>query len=169
MEILIPGLLLVALMVYVSTRIKRSAADAYEAERVETDDFAIAKPEGFIIIESGDPKVLFAAYSKEYGLEDADRFRQVSTELRLHKGKEVARVRDGIAQGASRITSEQHLAGPSAIIEAETEQHGIRFDSEHRLTEKDGDTFELCVTALSETKEANQKYIDSMFSSFEVR
>ena len=169
MEILIPGLLLVALMVYVSTRIKRTAARAYEAERFETDEFAITKPEGFIIIDSSDREVLFAAYSKEYGLEDADRFRQVSAELRLHEGKTVAQVRDEIARGASRIVGEQHLAGPSMIIEAETELDGIRFVSEYRLTEKGGDALEICVTALSETKEANQKYIDTMLSSFEIR
>jgi hypothetical protein len=35
MEILIPGLILVALMVYVSTRIKRAAARAFEPENVD--------------------------------------------------------------------------------------------------------------------------------------
>src|SRR5687768_13991269 len=151
MEILIPGLLLVALMVYVSTRIKRTAADAYEAERIETDEFAITKPEGFIVIESDDPEVLFAAYSKEYGLEEADRFRQVSAELRLHKGKSVAEIRDHVVLGTSRIIHEQQLAGPSMMIEAESVRDGIRFDHEYRLSEEGGDAFELCVTALSET------------------
>src|SRR5687767_8261126 len=48
MELLIPGLILVALMVYASTRIKRTAAAAFDRETVDTEDFIIQKPEGFL-------------------------------------------------------------------------------------------------------------------------
>ena len=48
MEILIIGSLIVALMVYASTKIKRSAAQAFEEETIETDEFYLVKPEGFL-------------------------------------------------------------------------------------------------------------------------
>ena len=48
MEILVPGLILVALMVWLSTRIKRNAAAAFDAERVETEDLIVEKPGGFL-------------------------------------------------------------------------------------------------------------------------
>lgn len=48
MEIWIIGGALVALMVYVSTRIKRSAAEAYEAEDIETVTYRLRKAAGFI-------------------------------------------------------------------------------------------------------------------------
>jgi hypothetical protein len=75
MEIWIIGGAIVALMIYVSTRIKRSAATAYEREIVETAEFSIVKPEGFINpIES---KFAFEAYTKDFGTsEESEEFRQ---------------------------------------------------------------------------------------------
>lgn len=169
MEILIPGLILVALMVYVSTRIKRTAADAYERERVDTDDFAVTKPEGFIIIVNNEPNVVFGAYSKEYGLEKADAFRQVAAEVRIYKDQPLEKVRDSLLSAASRSIDERHLAGGSLIVETETLRDGIAFDNELRLWEKGAATFEFRVTALAETRESNQKNIDELLSSFEVK
>jgi len=169
MEILIPGLILVALMVYVSTRIKRTAADAYEKERVEMPDFAITKPEGFIIIESNDPDVVFGAYSKEYGLESADVFRQVAAVVRVYKDHPLEKVRDSILSAASKTIDERHLAGGSLIIETETMRDDVVFNNESRLWEKGGSTSEFRVTALSETHETNKKNIDELISSFEVK
>ena len=169
MEILIPGLILVALMVYVSTRIKRTAADAYEKERVETADFAITKPEGFIIIASNDPNVVFGAYSKEYGLEKADVFRQIAAEVRIYRDRSLEKVRDSMLAAASKTIDERHLAGGSLIVEAETLRDGVVFNNESRLWEKGLATFEFRVTALSESRESNQKGIDELLSSFEVR
>jgi hypothetical protein len=67
MELMIPGLILVALMVYASTRIKRIAAEAFEAETIETEEFTIRKPEGFLNVANGDPRYAFEAYSRDYG------------------------------------------------------------------------------------------------------
>jgi len=169
MEILIPGLILVALMVYVSTRIKRTAADAYEKERIETADFAITKPEGFIIIVNNDPDIVFGAYSKEYGLEKADVFRQVAAEVRIYKDQPLEKVRDSILAAASKAIDESHLAGGSMIVETETLSDGITFNNESRMWEKGAATFEFRVTALSESRESSQKSIDELLSSFEVR
>src|SRR5262245_36415410 len=73
MELLITGMIRVALMVYASARIKKSAAMAYDEELIDTDEFSITKPEGFIIPTNGDGRFAFAAYSKEFGTDDADR------------------------------------------------------------------------------------------------
>jgi len=69
LAILIPGLILVALMVYASTRIKRVAAEAFEAETIETDEFAVEKPDGFLNILNRDPALALDAYSREFGVE----------------------------------------------------------------------------------------------------
>ena len=168
MEILIPGLALVALMVYVSTRIKRSAAKAFDEEVVETDDFTITKPEGFLIpIEASD--LAFAAYTKEFGKGDSGSVRQVSAELRIHGGSTLEAVRDAIVAEASKVVSEQHLAGGAMILETELTENGILLETERRLVEKEAKVFELSVTALSETKESQQRNIDTLLSSFEVK
>src|SRR6187399_163340 len=86
MELLIPGLILVALMVYASTRIKKIAAKAFEAETIETADFVIKKPEGFLNVINGDPRYAFEAYSKEFGGPGAEEFRKGTATLTVHEG-----------------------------------------------------------------------------------
>ena len=81
--ILIPGLILVALMVYASTRIKKSAAAAFNAETVESDDFIIQKPQGFLNKLNRDEQFAFEAYSKEFGVGEAADFRQGSINLTI--------------------------------------------------------------------------------------
>ena len=169
MEILILGGILVALMVYASTRIKRSAAGAYEAERVETDDYSITKPEGFIIIENEDAKVLFAAYSKDYGTDDADTVRQVSAQLKIHRGVSLERVSVPLKETAERVIDERHLAGPSMILEVGSLQAGVPVETEYRLIQKGDDTYEFSVAILPENREANDTAINNLLSSFELK
>ena len=166
MELLIPGLILVALMVYVSTRIKKSAASAYDVETIETEEFSITKPEGFIIPTNGDGRFMFAAYSKEFGTGDADSIRQVSAELTIHKGKTLDAVCN---ESTSKLVSQQRLAGDSMILETETIENGMVLETEKRLVEKKGDVFELSVTAIPETRTTQQRNIDTLLSSFEVK
>src|SRR5215218_1576466 len=89
MELLIPGLILVALMVYASTRIKKTAAEAFEPETVESDEFIIQKPEGFLNVIGGDPAYAFEAYSKEYGGEGAQEFRQGTATVTVYPNSSV--------------------------------------------------------------------------------
>ncbi len=169
MELLIPGLALVALMVYVSTRIKRRAAEAFAEERVETDEFAITKPEGFIIPANRDPSLAFAAYSKEFGFDEADETRQVSAELRTHFGDGLKAVLNTVTRDGRRIISEQRLVGKATILETEKVKEGVTLRSHHHLIDKNGTIFHLEVAALSATKSEQQKNIDTLLTSFEVK
>src|SRR6187402_2381934 len=83
MELLIPGLILVALMVYASTRIKKTAAQALEPESIDTDVFEIEKPDGFLSVINGDPELEFEAYSREWGSDGAESIRQARAEIRI--------------------------------------------------------------------------------------
>lgn len=169
MEILIPGLILVALMVYVSTRIKKNAAKAYDEEFVETDDFSITKPEGFILPVDENSEFAFAAFSKDFGSEEAGEIRQVSAELRIHESKTLEAVHQEIKAKSERIVSEQKLANGTQIIEAERIENGVVLESEYRLVRRNGKVFELSVAVLPETKEALSRKIDRMLTSFEVK
>ena len=70
MEILIIGLIVVALMVYASTKIKNEAKRAYEREDFSAEHFKITKPDGFIIPIKEDSEFAFEAYSKDFSEED---------------------------------------------------------------------------------------------------
>jgi hypothetical protein len=168
MELLIPGLILVGLMIYVSTRIKRSAAGAYEKETVETEEFSVTKPEGFIIIEGHEPGVIFAAYSKEYGTGDADEIRRVTAKLRVWKDRSAAQVREAIIKG-SELVDERHLSDGTLILETRVETNGVPLDNEYRIAERNETTYEFSVSTISETKADDQKDIDELLTSFELK
>lgn len=108
MEILIFGIILVALMVWTSTRIKRSAAEAYEQETIETNGFAIIKPQGFLSPVDIDPSLAYLAYSKDSGAGTAESFRQATAEVRVLRPKNADEIRDEIVKNASEIVSEEN-------------------------------------------------------------
>jgi hypothetical protein len=88
MEILIIGAIFVAIMAYVSTKIKRAASEAYEQENVETEHFRLIKPENFIILVKENSEFAFETYSKDYGTDLAEKFRQSWAIVREKDGVE---------------------------------------------------------------------------------
>lgn len=76
MEILIIGVIFVALMAYISTRIKKAAKEAYEEEIIETEYFTIKKPEGFIVPVKDKSEFVFETYSKDFAEDEAEKFNQ---------------------------------------------------------------------------------------------
>src|SRR5713226_4104201 len=104
MELLIPGLILVALMVYASTRIKKTAAVAFEPETIETDDFIIQKPDGFLNKINRDVQFEFEAYSKEFGGPGAEDFRQGTAHLRVYDGISTDQVVANLSNAGVEIT-----------------------------------------------------------------
>src|SRR5688572_20065083 len=95
MELLIPGLILVALMVWASTKIKKTAADAFEAERIQTSDYELDKPAEFLHV-LGDPDHEFFAYSKEMGEGESNSVRRATIELDLLRDESVSGVVDSV-------------------------------------------------------------------------
>ena len=107
MELLIPGLILVALMVYASTKIKRTAAAAFEPETIETDEFSIEKPDGFLNVLNRDPALELDMYSKEFGHEITSDKRQARVELRHYR---VCKMSEAIAMIKERSTIKSDIA-----------------------------------------------------------
>ena len=93
MEILILGIILVALMAWASTRIKKNAAAAFDAETVVEPAFTIEKPEGMLHVLNGNPDLAFEAYSKEFGTGVMSKMRLLRAELqKLHPTGVAARL-----------------------------------------------------------------------------
>ena len=107
MELLIPGLLLVALMVWASTKIKKRAAGAFEPEFIETENYALQKPDGFLHV-IGDEEHELRAYSKEFGKGDNTGIRQGTIEIDVFPGSDPKLVRDLVKNAAARseVTTE---------------------------------------------------------------
>lgn len=125
MEILISGLIIVALMAYVSTRIKRSAAAAFEAETIEGEGFTIDKPAGFLHNLNADPKYVFEAYSKEFSTE--------------HPKFRVGTARITSLSGGSLKTVGQEITSKGSVIADVSEVIGERHYREISIDDTDGD------------------------------
>ena len=109
MEILIIGGILVLIMVIVSTKIKKSAAAAYQPEFVEKEDFSIEKPEGFLYPLHDPPDYHFEAYSKVYGERSTRNIWRARTRLRIHRDTDLKKFVDEIKKGIESIDSRKQF------------------------------------------------------------
>lgn len=162
MEILIPGLLLVAFMVYASTRIKRTAAEAFESETIAGDDFVIQKPEGMLTVLNGRPELLFESYSKEYGKGDAGEIRQIRAELRRHETPETGTRSDEtveVLDGVKYMTSTEQAS-----------EKGMPITIKRRAaTTSSNSELVLEVKLLDEADEAHQSIASDLMNGFIVK
>lgn len=171
MELLIPGLILVALMVYASTRIKKTAAAAFEPETVETEAFIIDKPEGFLNVINGDPKFEFEAYSRDFGDEPAENVRQARIEIVRRKGitpekavKEIASTTKVTSRNTEIVDERKYF-----LIETERVEKGTGLVELYKLTASGSDVLELKIIALEQTSEEIARKIQSIALSFSVK
>ena len=171
MELLIPGLILVALMVWASTKIKRSAARAFDAEHVEGDGFAIDKPAGFLNRYIAHSDLLFDAYSKDYGTESAKNVR-AATAVVFSSDEPLF---EAAALEQSRLLNSDRserfdLGGARCIIvTGELERDGHTFNVSEKLLECGSQTRVLKVEVLQETSPDLMRKIEQMLVSFSPR
>ena len=172
MELLIPGLILVALMVYASTRIKKTAAAAFEPETIETDDFIIQKPDGFLNVINGDPQLTFEAYSKEFGGVGAENFRQGTAHLRIYDGISIDQAVANLSDSEIEITgdiSEVVNEIRYRVIEAKRMEKGVDFCTFYKIAERNAKVYEFEIAALVETTDEFMRKIEMMLAGFEVK
>ena len=172
MELLIPGLILVALMVYASTRIKKTAALAFEAETIETDEFIIQKPDGFLTVLNGDPQYSFESYSKEYGATGAENFRKGIANLRIYDGSSVSEVAANLTGLDDEVVSDvsEVIGGHRyRVIEIKRIVGGVEFRYFSKFAEQNGRVYEFQITAIAETTDEFMQNIEAMLNSFEIK
>jgi len=171
MELLIPGLILVALMVYASTRIKRVAAEAFEAESVETDDFSLEKPEGFLSVVRPADGLAFEAYSKDFGNGEAADFKAARAEIRIYKDRKLKMSANAIRESTA-LTSEvtEVIDGRKYIVlEAGSVERGIGFREFYKLAERSSDVVEMKMTVIENIGNEVATKADTMLTSFVVK
>ncbi|MFM9905905.1 MAG: hypothetical protein ACKVQJ_15180 [Pyrinomonadaceae bacterium] len=169
--ILIPGIILVALMVYASTRIKKIAAAAFEAETIETDDFVIQKPDGFLHVLNGDPKYAFETYSKEYG-NDSTGERLGRVNLTIRKGGTVDEVVAGLTASNGEILedlTEMIGAKRYRIIETKRNKNDVGLNIIHRIAAKAENIYVVEAIRLSEASNEFTRKIEGFIGSFELK
>jgi hypothetical protein len=171
MEILILGLILVAVMVWASTKIKRKAAEAFEAERIEADGFSLDKPDGFLQRINDDGEYLFDAFSKEFGTDAAGNVRAVTAVVFTSDEP----VNEAASLEQSRLTSsersEQFELGGShgIIVTGEMQRDGHTFTVSEKFLSRGSQTLVLKIDALKEPNADLARKIELMLLSFSPR
>lgn len=119
MELFIIGGIIVALMVYVSTKIKKNAAEAYDREVVVTDRFRLVKPEGFLHPLRDDS--IFEAYSKDFGEGELRNVWRANAEITIVHDRSVNELVEETKASSSEVISERSESGDLSAIFIETE------------------------------------------------
>lgn len=172
MELLIPGLILVALMVYASTKIKKIAARAYEPETFETEQFSIEKPDGFIIPVADNEAQEFRAYTKEFGTDTAERLRQATAKISIYGDTTFEEARDRAKHSVRKVVSEKaSYLGDAHVCELETasEKEGVPLKVYFKICQGREKIFELRISVLEELKDEYLRKTESMLASFELK
>jgi hypothetical protein len=176
MEIFIIGALVVALMVYVSTKIKKSAAQAYEPELVERDDFTIQKPEGFLSPLEARDGFLFEAYSRDYGEKTMRNTRQATALLTADSGLTLEAERQKAKDSAKEILSEKILktgakGEKTCLLEIEKRENGFPAIEFWKIVEsaERQKTFSLQVWVLQPFRDVYIDKINELINSFRLK
>ena len=176
MEIFIVGVFVVALMVYVSTRIKKSAARAFEPETIDAEDFTINKPAGFINPITDESPFAFEAYTKDFGTDEAKDFRQARARLRRISDSGFDAVCKNAKQSAGKILSKNFSENAASgqrvfLLDTQGNENKVPVSSFWKIVEsrERRRIYELQVSVLEEYK---IKYADEtaeMIESFSVK
>ncbi len=171
MELLIPGLILVALMVYASTRIKKTAALAFEPESIDTETFSIEKPDGFLSVINGDPALAFEAYSKEFGGDGAEDIKQARVEIRHFEAGDLSAAVSTIKKTSALTSDVSEKIGDTLyrLVEAERSEKGVGLLEFYKIAQSDTGVLELKVITLEETDPAIAVKVAEIIKSFIVK
>jgi hypothetical protein len=148
MEILIIGVILVIVMAYVSTKIKKAANEAYEQENFESEHFRIIKPDGFIIPIKNESAFLFEAYSKDLGEE---------------------LIEEDFYQCQATVTEKTGIEAGTKVVEAERLEKGISFKTFSKTLNNKNNSYTLEIIVLPEYQEKYQERINLMLESFSLK
>jgi hypothetical protein len=170
MEILIIGAVVVALMVYASTKIKRSAAAAFEPETIETDEFSLVKPEGFLAPVENEDYLAFYAYSKEYGEEEkAEKLRQSLIKLKILAGRSLTEIGKDVKKSFDKTLSEESPDENTLLIKGAKSESDVETLFYHKLSAKAERVFDLEMSVLEDYREKYEEKAEKLLESFRVK
>jgi hypothetical protein len=170
MEILIIGGIIVALMIYTSTRIKRNAAEAFQEEAVETDDFSLTKPEGFLAPVETQDFLAFYAYSKDYGEEGkAEKSRQGLIKLKVLAGRSLAEIAKDIKSKFDETLREEKTDADTIRLTGSRTENEVETLYYHKLIAQGERIFDLEMAVLGEYRELYEERAEKLLESFRVK
>jgi len=170
-DVLILGLIIVGLMVYASTRIKRISREAFEFERIEIDDFVFEKPDGFLNVVVPREPLLLDGYSRDFGEENASNIRKAQYSLVFRKGVDVVDAFGDIKSLGSVVSDESLMVDGNKYrdVSVEFTVDSIGYRELYRLCGNANGTFVFKATMLDDAGDEVEAAVAEMLSSFQVK
>lgn len=176
MEIFIVGVVVVALMVYASTKIKKTAAAAFAPEIIDEEEFRLVKSEGYMYPFKESSPFAFEAYTKDFGFEEAKDFRRSRATLKVVSNSDFETVCKNAKKTADKITSKRFIEDTPAeqklfLLETEKSENGVRFFTVWKIVESRArrKIYQFQVSVLEEYREELAEAANQMVGSFEVK
>lgn len=158
-----------ATLLFISSRVRRAARLAFESETIETDEFVIVKPEGFINPLNDESGFAFEAYSKNFGEEPAGNMRRAQAFVSVFTDKNFKAVCDEAKADAGEISPEE--GGKVCLIKSE---ETIENSPAYKFCKVIGDeghqkVYELKILVLHDFLAEYQNRVDEMLESFRLK
>lgn len=175
MEIFILGIILVALMVYASTKIKKIAARAFEREIIETEEFRLIKPEGFISPMNEDSKAAFQARTKDFGENDASNTPQAEIELNIFTNSDFQKICQDIKNSSGKVLTEQTnedlTKQKSCRFETEKTEKEVPFFVFHKVVENQSQNkiYDLQISVVKDFLDSYEEKVGEVLNGFVVK
>jgi len=170
MEIWIIGGILVVLMVIISTRIKKAAARAFEREVIETEDFTVVKPNGFLHPLREPAEFPFEAYSKEFGERSTRNIWRARARLRMYTDRSAKDILSAAGNEESvELTEEGEENITLALSRNTIDETGYVIRRKVVEDLSSGATWELKVTTIEPYDDEFAERAGILLESFELR
>jgi hypothetical protein len=154
-------------MAWASTKIKKRAADAFEAEAIETSQYRVTKPEGLLHV-IGDDENEFRAYSKEFGDEDSAKLRKATLDIDSFPAGDFAAIRNEVVNSATTV--EMRVDSPT-ICDFQTEElvNEIPVTGFYKIVSDGNAVHRLRFAVLPEHRDDWLRKIDETLNSFHIK
>lgn len=176
MEILIIGGIIVALMVYASTKIKRSAAQAFEPETIDEADFSLNKPEGYLHPFRENSEFAFEAYTKNFGGGAAKNLRQSRATLRVNSNSSFDEVCRNAKKSGDKVLSKNFVGNAPEnqkifLLETEKVEQDVKIYTLWKIVENRAQrkVYEYQVSVLEANREEFADRMNEMIETFQVK
>ncbi len=158
-------------MIWASTRIKKNAAAAFERESIETNEYSLVKPDGFLHPLNDEGDRLFYAYSKDFGKGDADAERQAEIEVIAGPGGALKAAADEVKAGADVLSEEAFRTGTMNVrtLDVTRAENDITRRELHKLVQANDKVYMLRFAVLEDLYDDFARRASETLDSFDVK
>lgn len=166
----------IAILLFISSKIRKAANEAYEPEQIERENFSIYKPEGYLNPVEFTEKMPFEAYTRELGERSAGRLRKSLAKLTVTDGLNFDNLRKEIKKNAEEFVStvfdENAPEGQrTCLIETKKTENEITTVYVNKIVEsrRQKKTYNLEVSILEDHRDEFDERIGEMLESFTLK